>query len=282
MNWHADTALLDRYATGTLDDASALSVEAHLLTCALCQAAVATAVPADRLAAIWDEVEEVLDAPRPAPVERVLRRLGVGEHLARLLAATPSLRLSWLGAVAFALAFAVLATHGQWGGRGLLVFLAVAPILPVVGTAVAFGPSLDPTYELSLASPMHNLRLLLLRAVAVLSTTTVLAGLAALFASHLSWMVAAWLVPALALTAVTLALATWLSPEAAAGVVTTLWLGGVLVTEVAAAGGLAAFKAGGPVQSVFFQSSGQAAFLALAAVALGVVLRRRDTFEISS
>lgn len=282
MNWHADTLLLDRYATGALDDASALSVEAHLLACAPCQAAVAAAAPADRLAAIWDEVEEALDAPRPAPVERALRRLGVGEHLARLLAATPSLRLSWLGAVAFALAFAVLATHGQSGGRGLLVFLAVAPILPVVGTAVAFGPSLDPMYELSLASPMHNVRLLLLRAIAVLSTTTVLAALAGLFASHLSWLVAAWLVPALALTAVTLALATWLSPEAAAGVVTTLWLGGVLVSEVAAAGGLAAFKAGGPVQSVFFQVSGQATFLALAAVALGVVLRRRDTFEISS
>ena len=281
MTWHADTAVLDRYASGALDDASALSVEAHLVSCADCRAAVAPAVPPERLATIWYEVEEVLDVPRPAPVERVLRRIGVAENVARLLAATPSLRLSWLAAVAFALAFAVLAAQGQWGGRGLLVFLTVAPVLPVAGTAVAFGPSLDPTYELSLASPMHNVRLLLVRAVAVLSTTTLLAGLAALFVPHLTWIVAAWLVPALALTAVTLAVATCLSPERAAGAVTTIWVGGVLVTEVAAAGGLAAFKAGGPVQSVFFHVPGQATFLALAAVAVGVVLHRRDSFEIS-
>ena len=281
MTWHADTAVLDRYATGALDDASALSVEAHLVSCAACRAALAPAVAPERLSTIWHGVEEVLDAPRPAPVERVLRRIGVAEHVARLLAATPSLRLSWLAAVAFALGFAVLAAQGQWGGRGLLVFLTVAPILPVAGTAVAFGPSLDPTYELSLATPMHNVRLLILRAVAVVSTTTMLAGLAAIFLPQLTWMVAAWLVPALALTASTLALATWVSPERAAGAVSILWVTGVLVSEIAGAGGMAAFRAGGPVQSVFFHAPGQAVFLGLAAAAVLLVLRRRDSFEMA-
>lgn len=281
MTWHADTALIDRYATSALDDASALSVEAHLLACDACRASVRRTVPTSRVEAIWQEVEEVVDAPRPGLVERALRRLGLREHIARVLAATPSLRLSWLTAVSFALAFAVLAAHGGWGERAMLVFLIVAPLFPVAGTAVAFGPSLDPTFELSVATPMHSFRLLILRALAVLATSTVLAGAAGLLLPQLDVLAAAWVLPALGLTAVTLALATWLSPETASGLVAVAWVAAVLVTEVMGAGSLAAFKAGGPVESVAFQPAGQVAFAVLAAVAAAVAFRRRDSFELA-
>src|SRR5439155_5421805 len=76
-SWHADAALIDQYSSGTIDDAQAFSLEAHLLACAECRAAVAVATPPDRLDAVWAEVVEAIDVPRPHPLERLLRRLGV-------------------------------------------------------------------------------------------------------------------------------------------------------------------------------------------------------------
>ena len=67
-----------------------------------CQAAVAPMVEPARLDAAWAEIVDRLDAPQLGPVERLLRRAGLPEHLARLLAATPSLTVSWLVAVALA------------------------------------------------------------------------------------------------------------------------------------------------------------------------------------
>ena len=94
MSWHVDDAVLGRYGAGSLDDANALSVEAHLLGCAACRERTAPLADTARLESVWASVQELVDAPRPTPVERLLLRLGVREHVARLLAATPSLTLS--------------------------------------------------------------------------------------------------------------------------------------------------------------------------------------------
>ena len=59
--------------------------------------------------------------------------------------------------------------------------------------AGAFASAFDPTYELATAAPMSNVRLLLLRAAAVMATTTLLAGLAAFALPVLDWTAAAWL-----------------------------------------------------------------------------------------
>lgn len=69
----------------------------------------------------------------------------------RLLAATPSLTSSWLGALTATVAFAVLAAGTS--PRGLFVFLTLARKLPVVGVAAAYGREADPAYELAVASP---------------------------------------------------------------------------------------------------------------------------------
>jgi len=71
-------------------------------------------------------------------VERTIVRAGVKEHVARLLAATPSLRLSWFCAGTVAIMFT--SWVAQTGQRGLLFFLIVAPLLPVAGVAAAYGP----------------------------------------------------------------------------------------------------------------------------------------------
>src|SRR5688500_859682 len=98
--WHADPATMGHYARGELAPAAAASVEAHLLACGRCRARVAAVVPVPRLDAIWAAVTNVVDAPRLTLTEHVLTRLGVRDHTARLLAATPSLTAAWLLSVA--------------------------------------------------------------------------------------------------------------------------------------------------------------------------------------
>jgi len=277
MTWHADPHQLAGYAGGELDPARAASVEAHLLPCPTCRAEVAAGVPRERLDRIWEGVAEVVEGPRAGPVERLLARLGVSGHTARLLAATPSLHLSWFAAVAVTLGFAVVAAHGSRGG--LLLFLLLAPLLPVAGVAVAYGPGFDPTHELAVAAPLHGFRLLLLRATAVLASTTLLAATATLALPELGWLAAAWLLPALGLTLASLALATALGPPAAAGTVAAGWVAAVVGTQWLAVRHLREPFAG-PVASVLFDPAGQLAFLGLAALAAVALARRSDHFDL--
>jgi hypothetical protein len=266
MSWHVDPEALTAYAHGTIDEVSAFSVEAHLLACAGCRERVRELVDGGRLELVWAEIEGLVDAPVRGPVERLLLRVGVSEHLARLLAATPSLTLSWLAAVALALAFAVVAAYES--ERGLLVFLALAPLLPLAGVAAAYGPGLDPTYEIGLASPLRSFRLLLIRATAVLTTTTALAAIASLALPQIDWRIAAWLLPALGLTTLSLAFATYVSPLWASGALAFLWIALVTLTATAGDDRFAAFR-----------PPAQLTFLAATLAAAVVVARRREAFE---
>ena len=266
MSWHAEPELLETYARATLDQASAFSLEAHVLECPDCRARMAGLVERDRLARVWDEVQELVDAPGRGPVEALLVRLGTPDHLARLLAATPSLTLSWFGAVAISLAFAVAAAHQ--GERGVFLFLALAPLLPLAGVAAAYGAALDPTYEIGLASPIRSFRLLLIRAVAVLATTTTLVGAAALALPQLDWRAAAWLLPALGLILLSLVLATFISAVAAFGSVAFAWLSVVMLSWTVADDTFVAFR-----------GAAQIVFLILTLTGAFVVARRRDSFD---
>jgi hypothetical protein len=274
VTWHAGPELLDRYAGGALDDVRASSLEAHLLRCERCRGDLATTLPSTdrlvpvpaRLDAIWAAIDERLDAPKRSAVERALARLGVPEHTARLLAATPSLRLSWFGAVALALAFAVLAA--QVGDRGPIVFLILAPLVPLAGVAAAYGPGVDPTYEIGVAAPMRSHRLLLIRALAVLVASVVAAGMAALALPALNWTAAAWLLPALGLSGSALALSTFWPPLWAAGTVAFAWLAGVGLAEAGSAAPFAAFHA-----------PEQLGFLLIGIVSGLVLAARREVFD---
>lgn len=252
--WHLSEEVLARYAGGDVAPATAMSAEAHLLACAACRAALAPAVDAPRLDRIWDTVVQEVGAPRPTALERWLLRLGVPDHTARLLAATQSMTLSWWTGVAGALALAVLAA--QAGDRGVTVFLALAPVLPVAGIALAYGRHSDPTHELATAAPYSSFRLLLLRSAAVLSVTVVLAAAAALLLPGAPWLAAAWLLPALALTMTTLALASWFDIAWSAFGLGVLWLSVALSGHVLGHDPLLAFRAVAQLICLFVVAAG--------------------------
>jgi len=121
--WHADGELLAAYDEERLDAAARWSVEAHLTSCADCRVQARALVDPARLRRLRAALVDAVDLPRAGVTERLLVRLGMAEHTARLLAATPALRGSWLLAVAAALAFAVLAARLDPGPDGNLGFL---------------------------------------------------------------------------------------------------------------------------------------------------------------
>jgi hypothetical protein len=168
MSWHVSEEDLRAYALGELEAPALWSADAHLTSCAPCRGVLAEVGDPVALDAGWDRLDAELDAPRTGLLEGLLVRAGVAGHTARLLAATPVLRRSWLGAVVAVLLLSVAAGHSVRSGEFPTLFLALAPLLPLAGVALSYGPALDPTYEMAVVAPMHGFRLLMIRTVAVL------------------------------------------------------------------------------------------------------------------
>lgn len=221
--WHLDADLVGAYADGRLTAVTALSVDQHLGRCATCRAAVGATVPAARTDRLWTEIRERVEAPAPTRLERAVRALGLDEGTARLLAATPTLRGAWLTGVVLVLVLAVLAATAS--PRASAVFLALAPVLPVVGVAHAFGPLGDPGREIAAAAPYPALRLLVARTAVVVSSTLVPGLLAVALLPATSWYAVGWLLPALAMTAVVLAAAERVPVHLSALVLSLAWVG---------------------------------------------------------
>jgi hypothetical protein len=266
--WHVPDEELRRYADRELAPPWRWSTEAHLAACPQCRERLADAAEPGLVSAGWARLDAELDAPTPGPLERVLVRIGVPVHTARLLVAAPALRVSWLAAVAVTLAAVAAAAHLAQTTAVPILLLAIAPLLPLVGVAASFGPGIDPTYELALVAPLHTFRLLLLRCAAVLTTTTVLSAAASLAVPGYGLVVLGWLLPALALTLLSLALTARLGPIAASAVVGVGWV--VLLTCTVR------FDTG---ESVLFAPAGQIVVAAGAAVAAVALLKVRPAFE---
>jgi hypothetical protein len=265
MSWHIDEATLAVYASGGASTAVAASAEAHLTACGDCRARLTPAVDAGRLDAIWEEVQDRVEVGSMPWFERVLVRVGVPQDTARLLAATPSLTSSWLGALTAAIAFAVLAADTS--PRGLFVFLTLAPMLPVAGVAAAYGREADPSYEIAVASPYSLMRLMLVRSIAVVGSTIALTGIGGILLADSGWAAAAWLLPALALSVTTLALSARVAPVWAGAWVLTSWVAVVVLSWQLTGSRLAVFG-----------ELGQLAALTLIVIAGLALFRQRSTF----
>src|SRR4051812_41207189 len=102
--WHVPDDDVRRYVARASMPPVLWSIEAHFAGCERCRARLTEVAGAGLVEPGWARVDAALDAPVPGPVERILLALGVPDHTARLLAATPALRGSWLAAVALTLA----------------------------------------------------------------------------------------------------------------------------------------------------------------------------------
>ena len=167
---------------------------------------------------------------RPGLVERASGRLLRSPGLARALVTTPSLLVPWLIASAVVLAAGAAATVGT--GKPLVALLA--PAVAAAGIAYAYGPGIDPAWELSRSMAVSDRMVLLVRALGVFAVDAAL-GLAASAASGTAVGITfGWLVPMTAACALALAAAT-VARSANAGVAAGLagWTIMVLSSQVA-------------------------------------------------
>jgi len=221
--------------------------------------------------------------PEGGRARRLLCRCGVPDHLLRLLAATPSLRRSWLLSVAGVLAvvageaaavrYGGAGTGGHMGPAGypgpavLAPFLLVAPLLVLAGVAAAFLPMFDPASRVAAAAPFSGVTLLLARSVSALAAALVPVVAAAFVVPGPGWLPAALLLPSLALCAFALAAATVVGPRAAAVTAGALWAVPVLLLAAA------------HVPLLIVQRHAQFACAAVLCACAVVLLARRDRFE---
>ncbi|MEV0259965.1 zf-HC2 domain-containing protein [Streptomyces sp. NPDC050617] len=261
---HAPDALLRGYARGETAPHALRAVESHLDGCALCRSRLSDHTDPHLLDQGWERLDVAIDAPVPGTGERLLLRFGVPEHVARLFAATPALRASWVGAAALTLLLAALIARLAEPAGTPVLFLGLAPLLPVAGVSVSYGRRWDPAHEMGLVTPMRAFRLVLLRTAAVLGTCITLTGAAGLALPGFGLAALGWLLPGCALTAMTLALAARMDSTTAAGATGAGWLAVLLATHASHA---------------VFSATGQTASAAVLAVASVCVLLSRTAFD---
>jgi hypothetical protein len=181
---------------------------------------------------VWTGIAAQVWQRQPGALERRAGRLLRSAALARALIVTPSLLLGWIIATVAVLAAGVAATYAS-GGTPYVALLA--PAVAGAGIAYAYGPGIDPAWELSRSMAVSDRMVLLVRALAVFGAN----GLVGCVASAASGVAVAltfgWLVPMTAVCALALAVAV-LTQSANAGVATGVcgWVIAVLAVRVAA------------------------------------------------
>jgi hypothetical protein len=152
----------------------------------------------------------------------------------------------------------------SWFAGGGSWVILTAPLVPLLGVTIAYGPGLDPGYELVAATPSGGLRLVLWRTAGVLIVA--LPPAVGVQLAGGSTRVVTWLLPGLALVLVTLALGTVLGLARAGTAIAVLWVAG---TSVPVLIGLAP-----PLLTVVPVP----AWLALAVASTGLALARHERF----
>jgi hypothetical protein len=226
------------------------------------------------LSRVWTGVAAEVWRRHPRPVERLAARLLRSPGLARALLTTPSLHLPWLISTAVVLGVGGIISLGG----GPLVWV-LAPGIAAIGIACAYGPGVDPAWELGCSMAVSERMVLLVRAVSVFAVNAFLGltvsaityaatspGARPVHAEAVAITVA-WLLPMTAICALTLAVAVAVRSATAGG------FAGVLAW---AATVLASASASGQFTAAVTDSSAYLPYLAVAAcatVAIGYAIR---------
>jgi hypothetical protein len=200
------------------------------------------------LGRVWTGIAAEVWRRRPGRVERLAARLLRSPGLARALLTTPSLLLPWL--ISTVVIFGVGGLINLAGGEPLVWLLA--PGLAAIGIAYAYGPGIDPAWELASSMPISERMVLLVRAVAVFAVN---AGLGLLVSGitygatadglhgaggHATATAAAvtfaWLIPMTAVCALTLAVAVVTRSASAAALTGVFAWGATVLASRASAG----------------------------------------------
>jgi hypothetical protein len=264
--WHVEPTALAAYAEGRCAPVTGASVEAHLMSCRSCAAALGRLMPEEPVDRAWQAIRAHVEEPRAGVVERLLGALGASAESARLLVAVPAFRGAWVLGMFSITVFAGFAALLA-GDMGMSLFLTIAPLAPVAGVAASFGGDADPAHELVAVTPYSSLRLLLLRTAGVLATSVPVTTLLGLALPGPAWLAVAWLTPAIAGIAITLALSPYVGTMTTATVLGVAWSVGVLAAD----------RAGEPEAAV--EPAMQLALGAIALVALVSFILRHPSLD---
>lgn len=152
---------------------------------------------------VWTGVAVEVWRRRPGRVERAAARLLRSPGLARALVTTPSLLLPWLISTVVVFGVGTLVSLGP----GQSFVWLIAPAVAAVGIAFAYGPGIDPAWELSSSCAVPDRMVLLTRAVAVFALNAVLGLLASVASGAAAALTFGWLIPMTAVCALALAVA---------------------------------------------------------------------------
>lgn len=196
----------------------------HVANCDDCQArANLTGLDVD-LEKVWTGVAAEAWATPTSWIEEKTGGLLGSPALARSLATTPSLFLSWVLASAAVLAAGVFVSPVSGDPWAALL----APALAGAGIAYAYGPGVDPAFELSRTMATSDRMVLLVRVLCVFGLNAILGLVASLFTAAAVGVTLGWLVPMTTVSALALAAAT-LARSANAGVFVALLSWGLVV-----------------------------------------------------
>jgi hypothetical protein len=156
------------------------------------------------LARVWTAVATQVWRRTPGPIERLTGWLLRSPGLARALLTTPSLLVPWLIASVVVLGAGAAATLGT--GQPLVALLA--PAVAAAGIAYAYGPGIDPAWELSRSMAVSDRMVLLVRTLGVFALDAALGVVASAVSGSAAGITFGWLVPMTAVSALALAAAT--------------------------------------------------------------------------
>ncbi|MCT7354413.1 zf-HC2 domain-containing protein [Streptomyces sp. 15-116A] len=263
-------------AAADVPESASVTAPAPVTARASVAASVPVGAPASLTASASASAPASVRSPAPVSVWRSLRSAPVRA----LWAMGPAVRGAWLPAVLLVAVGAVALAHAGGLPDARPWLLALAPVVPVAGVALSYGPHADPMHEIVASTPSAGLRLVLMRTATVLAVSLPLLTLAGvMLPSSDAPNAAAWLLPGLALTLASLALACCLGLRTATLVTGGGWLSVVFGPLLAAPGERLTAQLSERLTDVLAGAPAQGAWAAAATLCAAVLAVHRPSFR---